>query len=195
MLNKKEIRTLVLQKRKSLNKNQIKNFSKQCFTNFYTNKKLKDLVLSKKNIAIYFAHQGEISCLDFANFFFQEKKTLLLPQIQTKNNINYLTFAKFNQNDANNLCINKYKIKELKELKDIKPDVIFTPLVAFDKNLNRLGMGKGYYDATFSLHKNSIKIGLAYTFQCFEKILKEKFDVPLDYVLTDQDIFCKSSIF
>jgi 5-formyltetrahydrofolate cyclo-ligase len=49
-------------------------------------------------------------------------------------------------------------------------DIVFTPLIAFDSEGNRLGMGGGFYDRTFSFLHNSKRshphlIGLAYEFQ------------------------------
>ena len=48
-------------------------------------------------------------------------------------------------------------------------DVAFIPLVACDKNKNRIGFGKGYYDK-FLQNKNCIKVGICYDFQVVESI-------------------------
>ena len=45
------------------------------------------------------------------------------------------------------LHVNKFGIPEPKNSKkEIIPDLVMVPLVAFDKHLNRIGYGKGYYD-------------------------------------------------
>ena len=50
--------------------------------------------------------------------------------------------------------------------KNIIPDLIMVPLVAFDKQLNRIGYGKGYYDRSLrkikKKNKNEISLGIAY---------------------------------
>ncbi len=67
-------------------------------------------------------------------------------------------------------------------------DVIIVPGVAYDKNCNRIGFGKGYFDRFLRVQK-AIKIGLAHSFQIVKKIPEEKFDVPTDLVITEKNIF------
>lgn len=68
-------------------------------------------------------------------------------------------------------------------------EVVLVPLLAFDRSGNRIGFGKGYYDAF--LHKLSpevIKMGLSY-FSPEEQIPNEGHDVQLNYCLTPTQIF------
>ena len=74
------------------------------------------------------------------------------------------------------------------------PDFLIVPLIGFDKKLNRLGNGKGFYDrAIYNLkiqNPNLIAIGLAFTNQYYDGIFAyEKHDQSLDYVVTNQKIF------
>ena len=55
-----------------------------------------------------------------------------------------MDFYKWSFSDP--LKINKYGIPEPEKSKIVYPDILLIPLVAFDKNLNRLGYGGGYYD-------------------------------------------------
>lgn len=67
-------------------------------------------------------------------------------------------------------------------------DVIIVPGVAYDKNCNRIGFGKGYFDRFLRVQK-AIKIGLAHSFQIVKKIPVSKKDVPTDLVITEKNIF------
>ena len=90
------------------------------------------------------------------------------------------------------LKINKYGIPEPQAKKLIYPDIILIPLVAFDKNLNRLGYGGGYYDrliSKISKKKKILKIGLALTVQKINAVPVTKYDKKLDYILTNKHIF------
>ncbi|MCP9199416.1 5-formyltetrahydrofolate cyclo-ligase [Gramella sp. GC03-9] len=76
------------------------------------------------------------------------------------------------------------------EIDTKKLDVVFVPLLAFDKKGHRVGYGKGFYDKFLSNCKPGIvKIGLSF----FEPVneIKEIFssDVPLDYCITPQKIY------
>jgi len=62
-------------------------------------------------------------------------------------------------------------------------------LVAFDKDLNRLGYGGGYYDrliAKSSKKKKIMKIGLALSFQKIDKVPINVYDQKLDYIVTNK---------
>ncbi|NKC16832.1 MAG: 5-formyltetrahydrofolate cyclo-ligase [Gammaproteobacteria bacterium] len=71
-------------------------------------------------------------------------------------------------------------------------DVIFTPLVAYDSDGNRLGMGGGYYDRTFAFRRfrrywrKPLLVGLAFSAQEVAQLRNEPWDVPLDAVLTQK---------
>ena len=68
-------------------------------------------------------------------------------------------------------------------------DVIICPLVAVDKNGNRMGMGGGFYDTTLAKSyragvKKPLKIGWCYDFQVVEQLERQSWDVPLDAIIT-----------
>ena len=60
------------------------------------------------------------------------------------------------------------------------------PGVAFDRQGNRLGRGKGYYDKLLPLLKKSYNIGICYRFQALEEIPAEPFDRNMDEVWTEE---------
>jgi len=69
-------------------------------------------------------------------------------------------------------------------------DLIIVPLLVFDKNGNRCGYGKGFYDKYLSLCRaDSIKLGFSY-FEPVDKIQDtDTFDVPLTHCITPQHIY------
>ena len=77
------------------------------------------------------------------------------------------------------------------EVPDAKIDVVFVPLLAYDKQGNRVGYGKGFYDNFLSKCKlETIKIGLSF-FPPEEKIedVSEN-DVKLDFCVTPEGVIC-----
>ena len=87
--------------------------------------------------------------------------------------------------------INQYGIPEPVDGKVVYPDILLIPLVAFDKKLNRLGYGAGFYDRLIQYlkkRKNIITIGLAFDFQEVYLIPVSKHDQKLDYIVTNKKI-------
>ena len=88
-------------------------------------------------------------------------------------------------------CGDKYQKSRLGVLEPLEytvldnPSVVIVPLIACDKNLNRIGMGKGYYDR-YLKNKNCIKIGICYDFQVVDGIIPNSTDVPLDIIITEK---------
>lgn len=67
------------------------------------------------------------------------------------------------------------------------PDLILTPLVGFDRALNRLGQGAGHYDRIFAANPSSLRVGLAWSIQECENLPVEPWDISLDAILTETE--------
>ncbi len=63
-------------------------------------------------------------------------------------------------------------------------DLIIVPGVAFDRNGNRLGRGRGYYDRFLCQHLDVKRIGICFDFQLVDEIPTEPFDIRMDEVIT-----------
>jgi 5-formyltetrahydrofolate cyclo-ligase len=63
------------------------------------------------------------------------------------------------------------------------------PVVAWDADGTRLGRGGGFYDRVFANGRtNIVRVGLAYEFQCWPNLPRDPWDVPLQYVITEQRV-------
>jgi 5-formyltetrahydrofolate cyclo-ligase len=73
----------------------------------------------------------------------------------------------------------------------LEPDIVFSPLAAFDRKGYRLGYGGGIYDATLAdlrAKKRVIAIGVAYACQETDAVPTEPHDQKLDYLLTEREL-------
>ncbi len=115
-----------------------------------------------------------------------------LPQINKKNKIDFKHWI-----PSEPLYVNKYGILEpQKQNITFKPDIILVPLVAFDRSLNRIGYGKGYYDRALkqlSSNKKILTIGMAFSFQEASIIPTNQYDYNLDCILTDRNLIYKKT--
>ena len=74
-----------------------------------------------------------------------------------------------------------------------KIDVVIVPGVAFDKEFNCMGFGKGYYDK-FLEKTNMVKIGICHAFQMLDGIPSDDRDVKMDIIVTEEDTWRRGSI-
>ena len=140
-----------------------------------------------QHIALYVSFDGEISTEKLIKTLWAQDKHVYLPVLHPFNP-NHLLFLRYLPDTL--MLKNKFGIWEPKlNVQNVLPlkelDILFTPLVAFDKQGNRLGMGGGFYDRTLQNWRNSsfIPVGLAHQCQQVEQLPTEVWDVPLHQIL------------
>ena len=113
---------------------------------------------------------------------YADKKNIFLPIIEDGE----IRIARFV--DEANMEVGAFNIsepsKDLKVSQMTAIDLVLVPGVAFDKNGNRLGRGKGYYDH-FLTGRRVEKVGVCFPFQVVEEIPTEPFDIVMDKIIFD----------
>ena len=154
------------------------------------------LKLIKKNIkkksimiALYYPSNFELNVLKVLELKYFSHQTILLPLIE-KNNL--MNFYQWKKNDV--LTVNEFGMLEPIKAEAKIPDIIIVPLLAFDKDKYRLGYGKGYYDRYLNKYikqykkKDTMTVGVAFSFQKHNKLPINKNDVKMDFILTEKGI-------
>ena len=144
----------------------------------------------KKNLSLYYPSNYEVDTIKL--FEALGKASYLSTSLPIISHNGTMKFEQWKPSDP--LQVNAYGFLEpIKQKKMISPDLFVVPLLAYDRFHNRLGYGKGYYDRFLGKYlkknKNSLTIGVAFSFQKYKKIPASKVDVKLDYVLTEKGIF------
>ncbi|MBU0655223.1 MAG: 5-formyltetrahydrofolate cyclo-ligase [Gammaproteobacteria bacterium] len=109
-----------------------------------------------------------------------------------------LWFVRWEQNTR--FRLNRFRIPEpVSRYRHSHParwlDLVVTPLVAFDQNGTRLGMGGGFYDRTFAFkrhrqcHSRPRLAGYAYAFQQADALVRQPWDIPLDSICSESYFF------
>ncbi len=176
-MNKTEIRKKILDIRK-------KNDEKKFQINFQDISRILQKSKSVgKIVGGYYPYNFEVDTTKILKEFEKKKYLISLPKI--KKNFQ-MDFFQWSSNEP--LSINKYGIPEPISGKVIYPDILLVPIVAFDKNFNRIGYGGGFYDRYIKRvkkNKNIITIGLAYSFQKVKKIQINDNDMKLNFIVTN----------
>ena len=179
-MNKSKIRSKILKvTKKKFNSNFKINLDK--FFSF-----LKINRYNLKNIGGYYPYNFEIDDLEILELLERKNYRVLLPIIKKKNQMDFYRWTK---NDP--LKINKYGIPEPVSSRIFYPDILLIPLVGYDKDLNRLGYGGGFYDRyieKIEKIKKVIKIGLAFSYQKLKSLPINQYDKKLDFIITEKEI-------
>jgi len=179
-MERRDLRHKMLEKRKILNPETVSTVS----TKVCERVKGLDCFKESKKIASYVAYNGEIDPFSLES----SEKVFSFPVVQKAGNL------KFFRSDGN---FTKGVLNILEPISEIEEeiqslDVVIMPLVAADTAGNRLGHGAGYYDKTFNLEKVSKRpklVGLAHSFQIIERIEPQSWDIPLDVLVTENEVF------
>jgi len=149
------------------------------------------LFFRAKNIACYLAFRKEVDTSLIFDRAWQAKKRIYVPIIEKHGQMRFVQIKRNTRLERNNFGI--WEPASGAEISSAELDVVVTPLVVFDEQLNRIGMGGGYFDRYFSFlksHKRWLRpklVGLAFECQKVEKIAPNHWDIPLYRVLTERN--------
>ena len=152
-------------------------------------KLLKKNKKSNTNIlSLYYPSNYEVNVLNIFKAIKKIGVKTVLPVTQS----NYqMKFVEWQHLDP--LTVNEFGILEPSlQGKVFIPNFMLVPLLAFDNKNNRLGYGKGFYDRFLNkflkIKKNITTIGVAFSFQKYNKLPVSNLDIRLDYILTEKGL-------
>ena len=142
-----------------------------------------------KRIAIYHACRGEVDLNDLWRSAPMQGKFCYFPVMNNEKKLSFLPATPVTQFKDNRYGIPEPDVDLAEALPPKELDLIFMPLVAFDKKGTRLGMGGGYYDRTLAKENHPLLIGVAYEFQRQAYLVPSEWDIPLTGVITQETIY------
>ncbi|EMJ7520469.1 5-formyltetrahydrofolate cyclo-ligase [Providencia rettgeri] len=148
---------------------------------------------SAKCIALFLSFDGEIDTRPLISALWEQGKQVYLPVLHPFSR-HHLLFLRYHTKTQ--LVKNRFNIDEPPlNVQDVLPieklDIMFIPLVAFDSQGQRLGMGGGFYDRTLAHWQQTgfYPIGLAHDCQQVEALPVAHWDIPLPEIITPQKIW------
>lgn len=181
---KERLRKRYLLWRDSLLKDEVNKKSKKIISKILTLDEYK----SAKRVLLYYPFRNEVNVL----LLLKEKggKSFYFPVVDFENKRLVVKKLEGKISDGDFL-VNKFGIPEPKSkciLKDKSLiDVVVVPAVVFDREGYRIGFGGGYYDK-FLKTVSGCKIGVCYSEQLLKKLPHQRFDVKVDFVITEEEV-------
>jgi 5,10-methenyltetrahydrofolate synthetase len=191
--DKKILRKEILEKRNNLDLFKKEKMDKEILNKFYETQYYK----AADKIFIYISYASEINTIEIINKALEDNKKIYVPRTEFKTR--HMDAVEITS--LNNLEESTYGILEpSKDAPHIDPnelDLIVVPGVAFDRNGGRMGYGAGFYDRYFKkIKKENIKkiakLALAYELQIHDEVPMNAQDVPVDYIITENEFIYAS---
>lgn len=176
-MDKRELRRLVRTKKQQFSAADLRTMSEKIISN------LLAMPVMKKSctVLMYYSLNDEVNTHDAIDRLVADGKTVLLPVVIGDNAMELRRYT-----GPGDLRVGSYGIKEpvgplYSDYGEI--DVAIVPGMGFDRNGNRLGRGKGYYDRFLPLLPQAEKIGICFPFQIFPTVPTDENDIRMDSVL------------
>jgi 5-formyltetrahydrofolate cyclo-ligase len=130
----------------------------------------------------YYPLGNEVSLIPVMEDCLEQGKKLALPRVEG-NHIDFYEITSLEQ--VKEGCFHVMEPITSVKMQNERA-LVLTPGVAFDKNGNRIGYGKGYYDRYFSCYPGLTRLGVSYYNQIEDGIPTEETDVRLQYLITER---------
>ncbi len=181
---KNELRKIYLQKRKAISTKKASEFHENILANF---EQFLPQEIRTAHIYLPIIDKAEIDTWPIIKFLWSKNIQVVVPKIESNT-----LMTTWHLTPETKLVENQYKVPEPidAELANNESiDMIILPLLVCDIHGNRVGYGKGYYDAFLSsINRDLLKVGLGYFSPIDEKFTVNTWDVPLDYCITPEAV-------
>lgn len=183
MESKKDIRKYVLEKRGHLTAKEWEEKSRSIYEKVVSH----PFFLNADTVYCYIDYRNEVGTREIIEKAWEDKKKVAVPKVEDSE----MSF---------------YFIQEFTDLKEgyrgiPEPEPIFPadeahalvimPGAAFDRNCNRIGYGKGYYDKFLNSHKIYHTMAIGFELQMVNRIPSESYDIRPEIVITEENIYVR----
>lgn len=181
-MDKNKLRTEMLEKRRSLTSKFMDDASQRIYEKVTGLKEVE----TAKTILVYSNFDNEVKTGSLTGWLLFNGAKVCLPAVKDDE-----MFAVDIKSAALELSAFGVPQPRLQDAETINPeefDLVIVPGVCFDRQKNRIGFGKGYYDKFLKEAKNAKRIALSYSFQMTAKIDADAHDVQMDMIVTEEEI-------
>lgn len=186
-MDKKSLRNEILNRRKSLSKESLVEKSSEISKLLFSTDNYKN----SKYIMCYIDFRNEVKTEEIIKTALYEGKNIIIPisVVETRQLILSQLFDFDKELEAGTYGILEPKKEFIREVNPELIDLVLMPGVAFDRRGYRIGYGGGYYDRFLTRIEKSVpKIALAFDLQIVPHVREGRYDVPVDYIITENEI-------
>ena len=172
--DKKSLRKEVRARKKQFSTEELINGSRPLIQRVLNHPRLQ----SAKTVLLYNSLPDEVYTHELIKQLHNEGRTVLLPVVISDTEMELRLYRNPNSFETSSYGI----LEPIGEAFTDFPSIEFAliPGMAFDKERNRLGRGKGYYDRFLPLLTNAYKVGICFPFQFLPNIPTEETDIKVD---------------
>ncbi len=193
--NKKQLRLQIRQARKQISA----NYARQASYKFSERVAVLPAYQNANRVAGFLAFDGEADPAPLMDRAIQEHKSVFVPFIVGKQKpLLFAPWTRQSRLKKNAVGILEPDVPQEQLIEAHQLECVITPLVAFDEDGNRIGVGGGFYDRSFAfLQQNAASsttlIGMAYEMQKVDKITVEPWDIRLNAIVTELAVYTPSA--
>lgn len=145
-----------------------------------------------KVVALYSSLPAEVDTASLIIKAVNDRKVVALPKVINKVDLEFYSISKVEKLEGKGAFGIKEPLASVENfIARDKIDLIIVPGICFDKNKNRVGFGKGFYDRYLADKNNIIKVGICFEEQVLQNdfISTDEYDIKMDMVITDKEIY------
>lgn len=179
MKTKEELRKEGLERRSKMSEKEVKEKSKEIQEKVLRTLDRDDIVMT------YASYRNEVETDFLIEKLLQRNQVLAVPKTY-RDKMKTYRIESFEELEENSRGIREPE--ESEEITKASIDNCIIPGVKFDRQGNRIGYGKGYYDR-FLKNFQGQKIGLTYQKLMEQKIPTDEWDIPMDKIITEENVY------
>lgn len=186
-MDKKILRSEILKKRKSLSQEELIEKSSSIAKLLFSSEQYKN----SKYIMCYIDFRNEVKTEEIVKTALKEDKNIIIPItiVETRQLILSQLYDYDKELETGTYGILEPKKEYIREVAPKLIDLVLMPGVAFDRRGYRIGYGGGYYDRFLTkIDKSVSKIALAFELQMVPRVKEGRYDIPVDYIITEKEI-------
>lgn len=175
---KADLRVKALSRREKLSELEVKDYSIEIVNKIIDTNEYK----ASNNILVYLPIRKEVDTAPLIKQATKDRKNIYVPKLLTQTRMEFYLFSGYHHLEKGRFGI--LEPQEMEPFGNVAA-MMMVPLVAYNKNNQRIGYGGGYFDRYLARFKNIATIGAAFSCQYVDKDFAEENDVALDKIITE----------